>query len=255
MQIQAGPLKRYTIVYMDELGIVGPDNLGKHRNHRKTDEVILEGIRSHIKSFPVVESHYLRTQTRFLNCTGTHALVFNNEIKLGFLTPKKNQCEFFMQYTKASHRCIGKNHNKNKQISREMKRADVEMALKNRQIRVCDFDLQSNCYCYLWNEASGNKEAREITSCVYEYIKSINCKDFIFYGVNCCAQNKNKCLATMYLFATQIFQKVESITHKYFVVVHTQNAGDSMHSCFEKQKERVLKTGPVYIPSQRAGIL
>ncbi|KAJ8878921.1 hypothetical protein PR048_019524 [Dryococelus australis] len=40
-------------------------------------------------------------------------------------------------------RCIWKYHIKNKHISREMKRADVEMALKNSQIRVCDFDLQS----------------------------------------------------------------------------------------------------------------
>ncbi|KAJ8884957.1 hypothetical protein PR048_011153 [Dryococelus australis] len=89
---------------------------------------------------------------------------------------------------------------KNKQISREMKRADVEIALENSQIRVCEFDLQSvlqtrcgelsvfyykrrlnvynftifdnaskKVYCYIGNEASGNKGAIEIAPCVYEH--------------------------------------------------------------------------------------
>ncbi|KAJ8886074.1 hypothetical protein PR048_012280 [Dryococelus australis] len=35
-------------------------------------------------------------------------------------------------------------HIKRKQISRDLKRADVEMALKNKKIRVCDFNLHSS---------------------------------------------------------------------------------------------------------------
>ncbi|KAJ8885118.1 hypothetical protein PR048_011314 [Dryococelus australis] len=90
----------------------------------KTDEVILEGFLSH-KILPR-NSHYER-----------------------FLTPKKDQCVFCMQYNNASHEKkvhlegSYQNHIKNKQISREMKRADVEMAFKNSQLTVCDFDLQS----------------------------------------------------------------------------------------------------------------
>ncbi|KAJ8886269.1 hypothetical protein PR048_012478 [Dryococelus australis] len=61
------------------------------------------------------------------------------------------------------------------------------------------------------------------------------CESLPTVNDNCCAQNKNKFLATMYLFATQTSQKVESITRKYFVVGHTQNDGGSMRFCTEKQ--------------------
>ncbi|KAJ8890344.1 hypothetical protein PR048_009852 [Dryococelus australis] len=63
---------RYTTVairnssYSDKLGIVGPENHRKHNNHRKTGEVTLQSIRSYMKSFPVIENHYLRAQTETL---------------------------------------------------------------------------------------------------------------------------------------------------------------------------------------------
>ncbi|KAJ8886016.1 hypothetical protein PR048_012222 [Dryococelus australis] len=69
-----GVSERYAYIAwdkLDELGIVGPDNRGKHSNHRKTDVVILEGIRRHTRSFPVIDSHYLRTQTRRLCLDGS----------------------------------------------------------------------------------------------------------------------------------------------------------------------------------------
>ncbi|KAJ8894203.1 hypothetical protein PR048_006813 [Dryococelus australis] len=119
--------KRYVYTAWDklaELGIVGPGNRGKHSNHRKTDEVIFKGFRSHIKSFPCTGSIKKDEpqQTKYvLRNTFTHEI----------FTPKKDQCVFGMQYNNASHEekvhLEGRyqNHIKNKQISREIKRADV----------------------------------------------------------------------------------------------------------------------------------
>lgn len=50
-------------------------------------------------------------------------------------------------------------------------------------------------------------------------------------------------LATMKL-------EIPSITHKFVVCGHSQNEGDAMHACIEKQKKKVLKSGPIYVPDQ-----
>ncbi|KAJ8877878.1 hypothetical protein PR048_022337 [Dryococelus australis] len=141
---------------LDELGIVGPDNRDKLSNNRKTDEVILEVIRSHIKSFPVRELllTYSNTKTLFRwepinfstilakNVAQQKRYVLRNT-RTRFFSPKKDQCVFCMQYNNASreekvHLDVRyQNHIKNKQTSREMKRSDMEIALKNSQIRVC----------------------------------------------------------------------------------------------------------------------
>jgi hypothetical protein len=49
----------------------------------------------------------------------------------------------------------------------------------------------------------------------------------------------------MYLYAIEKFD-VERITHKYLIVGHTENEGDSMHSCIEKERNRI-----VYICTKR----
>jgi len=46
-----------------------------------------------------------------------------------------------------------------------------------------------------------------------------------------------------------MFLDVLEITHK-FLTGHTQMPVDSMHSRIETQKQRALKSGPVYIPAQ-----
>ncbi|KAF2898102.1 hypothetical protein ILUMI_08073 [Ignelater luminosus] len=37
---------------------------------------------------------------------------------------------------------------------------------------------------------------------------------------------------------------------KVSVTCHTENEGDSMHSCYEKEKNRILKKNPIYVPSE-----
>lgn len=55
----------------------------------------------------------------------------------------------------------------------------------------------------------------------------------------------------MYLYAIKN-QYCASITHKYLIVGHTQNEGDSMHAQIEKNKNLILKNpeGGIFIPHQ-----
>lgn len=92
-------------------------------------------------------------------------------------------------------------------------------------------------------------------SCVFYFLKD-HCqgKDVIFYSDNCTGQNKNKYMAAMYLYTVQKYN-LPSITHKFLIPGHTQNEGDSMHSCIEREKKRVLKSGPIYVPTQWVSVI
>lgn len=71
----------------------------------------------------------------------------------------------------------------------------------------------------------------------------------VLYCDNCYGQNKNKFITSLLFYAVSKLN-ISSITLKFLVVGHTQNEGDSMHSLIEKQKKRVLRSGPIYTPSQ-----
>lgn len=99
------------------------------------------------------------------------------------------------------------------------------------------FDITSKSgYCYMWHEGEAKRGANEISTCEFDYVKKYGIgKEVLFYSDNCSAPNKNKYLITMYLYVIEHFD-VEQITHKYLIVGHTENEGDSMHSCIEKKK-------------------
>lgn len=71
----------------------------------------------------------------------------------------------------------------------------------------------------------------------------------IFYSDNCAGQNKNKFITSLYIYAV-LTMNIQSIRHKFLIVGHTQNESDCMHSVIEKQKKKVLRSGPIYIPAQ-----
>ena len=56
----------------------------------------------------------------------------------------------------------------------------------------------------------------------------------ILHSDNCGGQNRNKFLIFMYMKAL-IESPAEVITHKYLQKGHTQNEGDSMHACIERE--------------------
>jgi len=105
-------------------------------------------------------------------------------------------------------------------------------------------------YCFVWNEEQANRGTIEMASCLWKYRNEVNSIDIpiIFYSDNCAGQNKNKFIATLYMYATMKLS-IPSITHTFLLCGHSQNEGDAMHACIEKEK-KCLKSGPIYVPEQ-----
>ncbi|KAK5647960.1 hypothetical protein RI129_002852 [Pyrocoelia pectoralis] len=59
----------------------------------------------------------------------------------------------------------------------------------------------------------------------------------------------------MYVYALMKYPNIESITHKFLIMGHTQNEGDSAHSIIERQIKRSLKSGPIFLPAQYAELI
>nr|CAH7766802.1 unnamed protein product [Callosobruchus chinensis] len=301
----------------DSCGFVKQDLRGKHDNHKKVDERLVQEMVEHIDSIPRIESHYVRASTSREYIDGSKTIqdiyrdferqqieknrpagkyhkfyeIFNTRFNIGFHTPKKDQCDLCTQYENSNE--VGKDrlradyntHIKEKELCREEKRVDRQKIDDKNLCVVYDMQAQmpspngdtsafyyksrlnsenftvvelsyENVHCYFWDETNGKKGSTEIGSCLLQYLKDINEKtseekvNIIFYSDNCCGQNKNKYIATLYLYAVSTFRNIESITHKFLVQGHTQNEGDNVHSLIEKEIKKNLKSGPIYTPQQ-----
>ncbi|CAG9765336.1 unnamed protein product [Ceutorhynchus assimilis] len=118
--------------------------------------------------------------------------------------------------------------------------------------------------CYVWDETEANRGVNEIGSCVLLYLQSLEEQasktsnkvlDVIFYSDNCCGQQKNRFMMSMYLFAVQKYPHINSITHKFLVKGHSQNGGDSVHATIEREITKSLRSGPIYVPQQYVTII
>lgn len=288
------------------------DLRGKHANRpHKTSDETEQSVIQHIKSFPCIESHYLRKQTSRqylasdLNLAKMHRLyvvwmsenlnavkvaslyqysnIFNSQFNLSFFKPKKDMCQICSLYENADvDRKIElkdnyESHLKNKSLIRKIK--DDEKSSSNPETKtVAVFDLekvlnlpQSNVgifhykrkypvynftvynllslqgYCYLWHAQIAKRGANEIASCLYDFFKkeALNgVKSVSLYSDNCSGQNRNRYIFAMYMHASRTLNL--DIVHRFLQTGHTQNEGDSMHACIEKN----LKNKIVYTPDQ-----
>lgn len=99
--------------------------------------------------------------------------------------------------------------------------------------------------CYVWHEAEGGMDANIFTSCLLDYLESIEDKDkpIVIFSDGCAAQNRNVTLANALLdYAIRYNIK---IYQKYLVVGHTQMECDSVHSTIERRK----KNKELYVPA------
>ncbi|CAG9812835.1 unnamed protein product [Phaedon cochleariae] len=155
-------------------GMIVTDKRGKHSNHKKTSDEILNSIRNHIDSIPRIESHYVRSDTsrqyidgglciaelhrnyseertycnREVASYDTYAKVFNTEYNIGFFSPKKDQCDLCESYKNASNDERIKleekynKHSEEKDLSRKVKTEDKEKA-KEHGVILAVYDLQA----------------------------------------------------------------------------------------------------------------
>lgn len=144
-------------------------------------------------------------------------------------------------------------------------RGDVSNFYYVSKVNTLNFTIyemnSKNVICYVWHEGEANRGAIEIGTCVLEYLKSLSRDlatgtkfDVIFYSDNCCGQQKNKFIISMYMYAVSTFAFINTNTHKFLIKGHTQNEGDSVHSVIERNITKTLKSGPIYTPDQYISI-
>lgn len=215
-----------------------------------------------------------------------YAHIFNTNFNIGFFRPKKDLCVLCDEYEHATDKSLLSEkynlHQLEKEISRKEKADDIQYSSLHKDANVvyC-FDLQAviplpcgnvssfyyksklNCFnftvfnlvdkrglCYLWHEGEARRGCNEISTCIYQLlINECLGKNVTFYSDNCGGQNKNRFMAVMYLYVIRKYD-IQSINHKFLIVGHTQNEGDSMHACIESAKKRALLSGPLFTPQQ-----
>ena len=135
-----------------------------------------ELVRNHIRSFPVLDSHYsrLRSKRRYLAADlnvskmyreyvkmtkkkrkprvkqSAYLRIFNSDFNLGFHVPKKDTCGICNRYKNLSEKDKAKprerknygEHQKRKEEARLQKDDDKERAKRDENVRVLCFDMQ-----------------------------------------------------------------------------------------------------------------
>lgn len=155
----------------------GGDKRGKFPSANKTPVTSIQLVHSHIKSFPTMESHYVRKQSRRkylaqdLNITKMWHLyasecktkgvnpvsqakyrhIFCSEYNYSFFKPKKDQCSQCTKFSiKKAEGSVDeaieethKSHLRRKENSREQKSNDKTRAKTDKSVYAATFDLQA----------------------------------------------------------------------------------------------------------------
>jgi len=108
--------------------------------------------------------------------------------------------------------------------------------------------------CYVWPEVVAQRGANEIASCLMDYIESRAAQGtnmFELFSDNCGGQNRNRFVAALYWFIVGSSSSVESITHSFLEVGHTQNENDAIHSTIERAARKLQ----IYTPQQWSAVI
>ena len=165
-----------TMKYSNDRYFEREDNRGKHQNRKKIPEDEKHMVRTHINSFPRVESHYTRkdsnreylvsdiksvaqmhrlyeeqTHLRYgvpVKLT-TYKNIFYTEFNIGFFQPKKDQCprcSAFNNMTaeeKEEKKSEHENHLRLKEEMREIKSESKDKAMDDQSHYMGTFDLEA----------------------------------------------------------------------------------------------------------------
>lgn len=95
--------------------------------------------------------------------------------------------------------------------------------------------LRKKGYCYVWHFQIAKRISTEQGSALLHFFKTKHengITTFTLYCDGCYGQNKNRYIFALYLYASKLLGI--SITHRFFETGHSQNEGDSMHACIER---------------------
>ena len=160
----------------------GEDGRGKHPPANKTGETKREYVKQHIESFPAVDSHYKRKETRRkilahglsinkmydlylgkIKDEGKEHLqvssyvyrdIFCKEYNISFHKPKKDLCEYCNKYQQKKEtgtaneqdRIEYEQHQERRETARLEKEKDKNIAKADKSVFVATFDLQAVLY-------------------------------------------------------------------------------------------------------------
>lgn len=159
-----------------------PDKRGKHSNKKRLNPELIDSVKAHIKSFPMMDSHYCRadSQRRYLdehltvakmhrmyligkdkNESSTATLrqyrdIFNHYFNLSFFKPKKDQCSVCAAWNQSSKDAESPQaasynlHQASKEYVRNLKKEDKIASRDSsspNHTRVLTCDLQKVLYC------------------------------------------------------------------------------------------------------------
>ncbi|XP_022824255.1 uncharacterized protein LOC111354868 [Spodoptera litura] len=257
-----------------------------HYTRKETSKVYLDGSLSFSRMFNYYrewcnkEAIPVNCQVKTLR---QYRDIINKNFNLSFHIPKKDKCEFchaFENLQNPTDEQISKHngHLSEKERARQLKEMNKQLAKEDKTVVAVTFDLQKTQnlphgnvstfyykrklhfhnftpfdmadlqgYCYCWDEQTAKKGANEIASCVFDFIRmkvQQGVKTFIFWSDNCGGQNRNRIIFLMYMYCAWKFNV--NITHRFLVVGHTQNEGDSIHSVIERKTRNIL----IYSPEQ-----
>lgn len=162
-----------TVISKSQDGFLANDERGKHKNHLTISNELKESVRTHIKTIPVIESHYTRAKTSKNYIEGGKTItqlyedykkeresqnldfvkfpiyrqIFNYEFNLAFFKPKKDLCQFCETYKnsndeeKEQKKSEYQSHHEEKELSRKEK--DTDKSKIDESNFVACFDLQA----------------------------------------------------------------------------------------------------------------
>lgn len=165
------------VVNRDSLGMYSKtsDPRGRHVPKNKTSLEQLQEVHEHIKSFPTMESHYVRKciKRKYLDSSlsvykmyklyeeecqkngsspvseATYRKIFSSDYNLGFFVPKKDQCLICTKYNrlkgeeKLDMEKEYQEHTERKKTCNEEKEKDKVRAEKEENFLSASFDLQA----------------------------------------------------------------------------------------------------------------
>ena len=155
------------------------DQRGKNEPGIKKPASVREAVRQHIRSFPAMEAHYVRANTKrryfeaTLNIRVMHSLymdhcsqngwtpvkecyyreVFNTDFNIGFHRPKKDTCNFCSTYENSSHdekqklQEQYKSHHVRKDAVRDLKNHHKVLAKERDDTVVVTLDMEAVLCC------------------------------------------------------------------------------------------------------------
>ncbi|XP_071147129.1 uncharacterized protein [Mytilus edulis] len=205
-----------------------------------------------------------------------------DELNISLFQPRKDQCDTCCGYEAGNiNKVMYDQHIVKKEAARAEKNKDKEAALTKDDMKVISLDLQAllmcpllkasamyyktklSCHnftifdmktkdviCYFWTEVEGDLTSNSFSSCVVDYIMSLDnsIKTLIIYSDGCTYQNRNVTLSNALLKVA--YDKKITIFQKYLERGHTQMEVDSVHSVIERK----LKNKPIYVPQNYVDI-